>query len=36
VTVHDLVGRQCLIDVRHEQGRTDKVYAAIVGIAPPT
>ena len=25
-----------LIDVRHEQGRTGKVYAAIVGTAPPT
>lgn len=36
LTAHDLVGRQCLIDVRHEQGRTGKVYAAIVGTAPPT
>ena len=25
-----------LIDVRHEQGRTGKVYATIVGTAPPT
>lgn len=24
------------LDVRHEQGRTGKVYAAIVGTAPPT
>ena len=36
LTAHDLVGRQCLIDVRHEQGRTGKVYAAIVSTAPPT
>ena len=36
LTAHDLVGRQCLIDVRHEQGRTAQVYAAIVGTAPPT
>ena len=36
LTAHDLVGRQCLIDVRHEQGRTGKVYAAIVGTALPT
>ena len=36
LTAHDLVGCQCLIDVRHEQGRTGKVYAAIVGTAPPT
>ena len=36
LTAHELVGRQCLIDVRHEQGRTGKVYAAIVGTAPPT
>ena len=33
LTAQDLVGRQCLIDVRHEQGRTGKVYAAIVGTA---
>ena len=36
LTSHELVGLQCLIDVRHEQGRTGKVYAAIVGTAPPT
>jgi hypothetical protein len=36
LTAHDLVGRQCLIDVRHEQGRSGKVYAAIFGTAPPT
>ena len=35
LTVHDLVGRQCLIDVRHERGRTGRVYAAIVGTTPP-
>ena len=31
----ELVGRQCLIDVRHERGRTGRVYAAIVGTTPP-
>ena len=35
LTAHDLVGRQCLIDVRHEQGRTGRVYATIVATAPP-
>lgn len=36
LTAHNLVGRQCLIDVRQEQGRTGKVYAAIVATAPLT
>jgi hypothetical protein len=36
LTAHELVGHQCLIDVRHEQGRTGKLYAAIVSTAPPT
>ena len=35
LTAHDLVGHQCLIDVRHEQGRTGRMYAAIVATAPP-
>jgi hypothetical protein len=35
LTAQELVGRHCLIDVHHEQGRTGKVYAAIVGTAPP-
>ena len=36
LTAHGLVGRQCLIDVRHEKSRTGKVYAAIVSTGPPT
>lgn len=36
LTAHELVGRQCLIDICHEQGRTGKLYAAIIGTAPPT
>jgi len=34
LTATDLVGHQCRIAVRHEQGRTGRVYAAITHTTP--
>jgi len=34
LTATDMVGRQCLINVRHEQGRTGRMYAAITHTTP--
>ena len=34
LTATDMVGHQCRIAVRHEQGRTGRVYAAITHTTP--
>lgn len=34
LTATDMVGHQCRIAVRHEQGRTGRVYAAITRTTP--
>jgi len=34
LTATDMVGRQCRIAVRHEQGRTGRMYAAITHTTP--
>jgi hypothetical protein len=34
LTAADMVGKQCRIAVRHEQGRSGRVYAAITHTIP--